>query len=89
MITGVLEIDELTKRAVEALPMIPVDYGHTDTIHEYIVAEFYGEIGNPIFVARYTAVILFGDLGMYRYGPVVDAIYPRDGGRELSGSPLQ
>lgn len=87
--TGVPELDEITLRAIEALPMIPADYVGPESM-PVIVLEIFGDLGNPLFVARYIAYIAIGDFGYYRIGHVSVSLYPKhDGGRTARGDTLQ
>lgn len=72
METGILEVDELTKRALEWLPQISEWSG------PFSLVTIYAMLDNPIFDALYSAVIVYGDFGMYRLGQVRASLVVRE-----------
>lgn len=62
MKTGILELDELTKRQAEQLPQIP------DGPYAGTTVQIIGLLENAWYDALYEFDIVFLDFGMYRMG---------------------
>lgn len=72
-ITGVDEIDELSLRALQQLPVACIEQA---PMNRLVICQWTELAEHPLFNWEYQAIVYFGDLGLYRCTDIIAAYVP-------------